>query len=280
MVYREADEHRHPLPLRLGRGRHRRGRRVAPDPLHALRRVPVLHARRGRRATRCSPPARPRSAIEQPGCLHASMDLLQVGAQAGPGRARATCCSTASSSPGDIRTLDMQASPYDVTSLRPATRSRSRRPRARPSTSRGSASSPSAANALRARLVARVRGPAPLTLRCRAGRRPPRRVGSVSANTRNGWSGVSTPRNARSCPSNWPRTFTSRSTGVVRGEDRVPIHSGPRRVGIAAPSMATCSVPSPAMSRTRVGGVVGRDVDVGTRQPGVPVPSKPKTTRS
>ena len=40
-----ADETRHDVPLRLGRG-HRRGRRVAPDRLLALRRLPLLHRHR------------------------------------------------------------------------------------------------------------------------------------------------------------------------------------------------------------------------------------------
>ena len=48
MVYRLAeDETRHAdWPLRLGAGRHRRGRRGPPDRLLALRRLPVLHRRR------------------------------------------------------------------------------------------------------------------------------------------------------------------------------------------------------------------------------------------
>ena len=42
-----------PAPPAPRRGRHRRRRRDPPDPLHALRRVPVLHARGGRASTRC-----------------------------------------------------------------------------------------------------------------------------------------------------------------------------------------------------------------------------------
>ena len=46
MVYRQSpDEVRHAAwPLRLGAHRHRRGRRRAADPVHALRRLPLLHS--------------------------------------------------------------------------------------------------------------------------------------------------------------------------------------------------------------------------------------------
>ena len=95
---------------------HRRRRRGAPDPLHALRRVPLLHARGGRAQPAAADPRRA-AGMEQPGCLHAGDGPLQVGAQARARSCPATCCSTASSSPATSATLDMQASPYDVTDV-------------------------------------------------------------------------------------------------------------------------------------------------------------------
>src|SRR5690606_27215840 len=55
-------------------------------------------------------------AMEQPGCLHANMDCLKWALKLGPavpGDLLLDCFELA----GDIRLLDMQASPYDVSSL-------------------------------------------------------------------------------------------------------------------------------------------------------------------
>lgn len=116
MVYRqEESQRRHALPLRLG----------GPGTDAVVERHPV----------RCShfdafrfftPEAVPRNvlqptresqpALEQPGCLHATMDLLKWGLKLGPlvpgDLLLATFVLAA-----DVRRLDMQASPYDVSSL-------------------------------------------------------------------------------------------------------------------------------------------------------------------
>jgi hypothetical protein len=113
MVFRE-DEHRHPLPLRLGG--------AGTDQVVESHRIRCTHFDAFRFFT---PPATPLNALqptresqvalEQPGCLHASMDVYKWATKLGP------------VVPGDllldsfelareIRTLDMQASPYDVSS--------------------------------------------------------------------------------------------------------------------------------------------------------------------
>ena len=90
MVHR-ADETRHPVPLRLGADGHRRGRRVAPDRLLALRRLPVLHRRRRGRSTAPARPRRPagvRAAglpARRDGPLQARLPALAAG-RLRPGR--------------------------------------------------------------------------------------------------------------------------------------------------------------------------------------------------
>ena len=54
-----------------------------PDPLHPLRRVPVLHRPRRSDCNLLQPTRANQIDLEQPGCLHAEMDCLQVGHQAG-----------------------------------------------------------------------------------------------------------------------------------------------------------------------------------------------------
>ena len=115
MVYREGDgDHRHPLPLRLGG--------AGTDAVVERHRIRCTHIDAFRFFT---PDAAPRNtlqptretqvAMEQPGCLHANMDLYKWARKLGP------------AAPGDllldgfalareIRTVDMQASPYDVSS--------------------------------------------------------------------------------------------------------------------------------------------------------------------
>ncbi len=114
MVYRERG-HRHPLPLRLGqdgtdevveshelRCTHFDAFRFfTPD---ALTRNRELLTREGQ------------VAAEQPGCLHAGMDIYKWVIKLGPLVAGEVLLD-AFELARDIRLLDMQASPYDVTPL-------------------------------------------------------------------------------------------------------------------------------------------------------------------
>nr|WP_141372726.1 3-methyladenine DNA glycosylase [Cellulomonas cellasea] len=116
MVYRQDDERRrHTLPLRLGR--------EGTDAVVEQLPLQCTHFDAFRFFT---PDAVPRNrapltretqvAREQPGCLHANMDLFKWASKLGPavpGALLLDCFALAR----DIRTLDMQASPYDVTSL-------------------------------------------------------------------------------------------------------------------------------------------------------------------
>lgn len=111
MVYRQR-EHRHPVPLRLGQDE-----TDAVVEAHDLRcthfdayRFFTLEAvPRNRDAlTRESQPA-----LEQPGCLHAGMDLYKWAVKLGPlvpGEVMLDAFELAR----DIRVLDMRASPYDL----------------------------------------------------------------------------------------------------------------------------------------------------------------------
>lgn len=114
MVYRQS-EHRHPLPLRLGQ--------AGTDAVVEAHRIRCSHFDAFRFFT---PEAAPRNqlqptretqpALEQPGCLHANMDLLKWARKLGPavpGELLLDCAELAR----DVRLLDMQASPYDVSSL-------------------------------------------------------------------------------------------------------------------------------------------------------------------
>ncbi|HEY5553640.1 MAG TPA: 3-methyladenine DNA glycosylase [Cellulomonas sp.] len=116
MVYRQDDtRRRHTLPLRLGRA----GTDAVVE-AHPLR---CSHFDAFRFFT---PDAVPRNRVqltradqvgyEQPGCLHANMDLFKWASKLGPlspGDLLLDCFELAR----DIRTLDMQASPYDASSL-------------------------------------------------------------------------------------------------------------------------------------------------------------------
>ncbi|TKR26525.1 3-methyladenine DNA glycosylase [Cellulomonas hominis] len=115
MVYREGDgEHRHPLPLRLGG--------AGTDAVVERHRIRCTHIDAFRFFT---PDAVPRNtlqptretqvAMEQPGCLHANMDLYKWALKlrpAVPGDLLLDAFALAR----EIRTVDMQASPYDVSS--------------------------------------------------------------------------------------------------------------------------------------------------------------------
>ena len=111
MVYRQR-EHRHPVPLRLGQD--------ATDAVveaHDLRCThfdafrfftPAAVPRNRETLTRESQPE-----LEQPGCLHAGMDLYKWAVKLGPlvpGEVLLDAFELAR----DIRVLDMRASPYDL----------------------------------------------------------------------------------------------------------------------------------------------------------------------
>ncbi|WP_374225348.1 3-methyladenine DNA glycosylase [Micromonospora sp. C95] len=113
MVYRQR-EHRHPLPLRLGQ----RG----TDAVVESHQIRCTHFDAYRFFT---PDAvelnhlRPTRAgqvdLDQPGCLHASMDCHKWATKLGPavpGELALDCFELA----GEIRLLDMRASPYDFSS--------------------------------------------------------------------------------------------------------------------------------------------------------------------
>ena len=114
MAYR-ADDVRHPVPLRLGA--------AGTDTVVESHRIACSHFDAFRFFTE---PARPlntlqpgrddRAALEQPGCLHAGMDLYKHAFRLTPLVASelvADCFALA----WDIRELDMRASPYDLADL-------------------------------------------------------------------------------------------------------------------------------------------------------------------
>ncbi len=111
MVYRQ-DAHRHPVPLRLGQ--------AGTDAVVDAHQLGCTHFDAFRFFT---PDAVPRNrsaltrddqpAVEQPGCLHANMDLYKWAVKLGPlvpGSLLLDCFVLAR----DIRELDMRASPYDL----------------------------------------------------------------------------------------------------------------------------------------------------------------------
>lgn len=111
MVYRDQ-EHRHPVPLRLGQD--------GTDRVVETHDLRCTHFDAFRFFTRDAVP-RNRTAltrdgqpeIEQPGCLHAGMDLYKWGIKLGPlipGELLLDVFELAR----DIRLLDMQAAPYDL----------------------------------------------------------------------------------------------------------------------------------------------------------------------
>lgn len=113
MTYR-GDEHRHALPLRLGQ--------AGTDAVVESAPVRCTHFDAFRFFT---PEAVPLNQVqlsratqvehEQPGCLHAAMDCHRWALKLGPavpGELALDCFALAA----DVRTLDMQASPYDLSS--------------------------------------------------------------------------------------------------------------------------------------------------------------------
>ncbi|WP_345750330.1 3-methyladenine DNA glycosylase [Microbacterium rhizophilus] len=111
MVYRQRD-HRHPVPLRLGQD----GTDAVVD-AHELRCThfdafrfftPDAVPRNQHRPTRDLQPA-----LDQPGCLHAGMDVYKWAVKLGPlvpGELMLDAFELAR----DIRRLDMEAAPYDL----------------------------------------------------------------------------------------------------------------------------------------------------------------------
>jgi len=117
MVYRDraaGRDHRHPLPLRLGH--------EGTDRVVDAHPVQCSHFDAFRFFTpeagplnRLGPTRENQPAMEQPGCLHANMDLLKWSTKLGPavpGDLVLDCFELAR----DVRVVDMQASPYDVSS--------------------------------------------------------------------------------------------------------------------------------------------------------------------
>jgi hypothetical protein len=113
MVYR-GRQHRHSLPLRLGQ--------KATDEVVERHPIRCTHFDAFRFFTpeavglnRLQPTRATQVDLDQPGCLHAAMDCHKWASKLGPavpGALALDCFALAA----DIRLLDMQASPYDLTS--------------------------------------------------------------------------------------------------------------------------------------------------------------------
>ncbi|MBE1487751.1 3-methyladenine DNA glycosylase [Plantactinospora soyae] len=113
MVYRQP-QHRHPLPLRLGQ--------EGTDAVVESSQIRCTHFDAFRFFTpeavglnRLQPTRATQVDLDQPGCLHASMDCHKWAIKLGPavpGDLALDCFDLAR----DIRLLDMQASPYDLSS--------------------------------------------------------------------------------------------------------------------------------------------------------------------
>ena len=113
MVYRRA-EHRHPLPLRLGQPGTDRvvdGHPIRCTHFDAFRFfTPAAEGLNRVRPTRAT-----QMDLDQPGCLHAAMDVHKWASKLGPavpGALALDCFALAA----EIRLLDMRASPYDLSS--------------------------------------------------------------------------------------------------------------------------------------------------------------------
>jgi hypothetical protein len=111
MVYRRR-EHRHPVPLRLGQD--------ATDAVVEAHELRCTHFDAYRFFTveaaprnRLKPTRDLQPSLEQPGCLHAGMDLYKWAVKLGP-LVPGELLLDAFELARDIRTLDMRASPYDL----------------------------------------------------------------------------------------------------------------------------------------------------------------------
>ena len=117
MVYRQtATDTRHPWPLRLGHDGTDavvESHKIACSHFDAFR----FFTPDARPLNTVSPTSQDRPAFEQPGCLHAGMDLYKHSARLLP-----LICSDlvmdAFELAWDIRVFDMRAAPYDFTGLR------------------------------------------------------------------------------------------------------------------------------------------------------------------
>ena len=112
MVYRQGDDNRHPLPLRLGA--------AGTDAVVESHPIRCSHFDAFRFFTpdavplnRLSPTRENAPTMEQPGCLHAGMDIYKWATKMGPALAGDVVLD-AFELARDIRSLDMAASPYDV----------------------------------------------------------------------------------------------------------------------------------------------------------------------
>jgi hypothetical protein len=117
MVYRDAPagrDHRHPLPLRLGHDGTDRvveSHRVGCSHVDAYR----FFTPEARDVNQLRPTRERQVAMEQPGCLHANMDLYKWTLKLGPA-VPGELLLDAFELARDIRYTDMAASPYDVSS--------------------------------------------------------------------------------------------------------------------------------------------------------------------
>src|SRR3954466_8370997 len=114
MVYREP-ERRHAVPLRLGQG--------ATDAVVERHRLRCTHfdayrffTPRGAPLNALRPTREATVALEQPGCLHATMDLYKWAYKLLPAVPSALVVD-AFELARDVRELDMRASPYDLRAL-------------------------------------------------------------------------------------------------------------------------------------------------------------------
>ncbi|MRG61238.1 3-methyladenine DNA glycosylase [Agromyces sp. CFH 90414] len=111
MVYRQ-DEHRHPVPLRLGQ--------TETDGVVEAHDLRCTHIDAFRFFTpgavprnRFAPTRESQPDLEQPGCLHANMDVYKWAVKLGP-LVPGELLLDAFELARDIRYLDMRASPYDM----------------------------------------------------------------------------------------------------------------------------------------------------------------------
>ncbi|GAB2476670.1 3-methyladenine DNA glycosylase [Xylanimonas ulmi] len=115
MVYRDGAtgrDHRHPLPLRLGAAGTDavvEGHRIVCSHIDAFR----FFAPEARSLNTLRPTRATQAALEQPGCLHATMDCYKWALKLGPA-VPGDLLLDAFELARDVRYTDMQASPYDV----------------------------------------------------------------------------------------------------------------------------------------------------------------------
>ncbi|MFD1861122.1 3-methyladenine DNA glycosylase [Aeromicrobium camelliae] len=112
MVYREPQERRHAVPLRLGA--------AGTDEVVESHKLVCTHADAFRFYTdaarplnRPTPTRERQLELEQPGCLHANMDLYRIAFRMLP-FIESSLVADAFELASDIREVDMRASPYDL----------------------------------------------------------------------------------------------------------------------------------------------------------------------